>query len=47
MERIETSQMQNDEAERMRGVIESGVFDSDFGANMGSRTMTIDALRTP
>ena len=45
MEKMETSQMRIDEDERMRGAIESGMFASALGANMGVRTMTIDALR--
>ena len=37
--------MQTDEDERMHGAIESGLFASALGANMGAKTMTIDALR--
>ena len=37
--------MQINEDERMRSAIESGLFASALGANMGAKTMTIDALR--
>uniref|UniRef100_A0AAV1U7H6 Uncharacterized protein n=1 Tax=Peronospora matthiolae TaxID=2874970 RepID=A0AAV1U7H6_9STRA len=45
MERMEASQMQMDENERFRGAIESGLFSSLLGRNMGNAgPMHQDAL---
>ncbi|KAL0582653.1 hypothetical protein ABG067_007391, partial [Albugo candida] len=45
MERMEASQLQMDENERLRGEIESGLFSSLLGRNMGNAgPMHLDAL---
>uniref|UniRef100_A0AAV1UHK3 Uncharacterized protein n=1 Tax=Peronospora matthiolae TaxID=2874970 RepID=A0AAV1UHK3_9STRA len=45
MERMEASQMHMDENERLRGAIESGLFSSLLGRNMGNAgPMHLDAL---
>ncbi|CAI5732617.1 unnamed protein product [Peronospora farinosa] len=45
MERMEASQMQIDENERLRGAIESGRFTSLLGRNMGNADpLHLDAL---
>ena len=44
MERMETSQIRINEDERIRGAIERGLFASSLGANLGTRTMRMDAL---
>uniref|UniRef100_A0AAV1TKK8 Uncharacterized protein n=1 Tax=Peronospora matthiolae TaxID=2874970 RepID=A0AAV1TKK8_9STRA len=45
MDTMKTSQMRIDKDERVHDVIESGMFASSLGANMGIKTMMIDALR--
>lgn len=45
IEKMETSHMWNDEDERIRGAIESGIFASALGAHMDARTTTVDVLR--
>uniref|UniRef100_A0AAV1VDE4 Uncharacterized protein n=1 Tax=Peronospora matthiolae TaxID=2874970 RepID=A0AAV1VDE4_9STRA len=45
MEKMQTCQIRIDEDKRIRGAIESGMFPSAVGANMGARTMTNEALR--
>nr|BAP68811.1 RxLR effector candidate protein [Hyaloperonospora arabidopsidis Emoy2] len=43
-DRMETNQICIDEDERMRGAIDSGLFGSVLGANLGAHTMRMDAL---
>ena len=44
MEKMESSQRNREDQERMMGAVESGMFSSAFGANARARPMTIDAL---
>nr|BAP68810.1 RxLR effector candidate protein [Hyaloperonospora arabidopsidis Emoy2] len=47
LERTETSQIKLDKDKRMREAIESGLFASALGGNLGAATMRIDALEKP